>query len=889
FDESTPPLPTPATPPPPQQGHIPSPPQAATAQPSPPTQQQSSRNAKISMTLLNQLMETCATLTKQVPNLEQDKVAQAIEITKLKQRVRRLEKKRQFKSLGLKRLRKVGTSQRVESSDADEDVTLEEVDAEGTKDADVQGRLEESQAKVYHLDLEHAEKVLSMQETDEAELDEVEEVIEGCLGQAALTEAVPFEALYGQKCCSPVCWSEVGEAQILDPELIQETTEKIVQIKERMQAAHDRQKSYNDLKRRPMEFQVGDKFPVIYQPPQETSVEIFHDQENVINSVHTFLRKFNRYSFFKTPKVLLLAWDRVSEIKDAFGNKQYKPEDIQELIRKLFNDVQNIHEELVEYINTLSWNRLAFYNYNDDDDDEDYTIAITPEEPVDSLIMKDEHLDTILVTESDKVIKSSVEDLVPIPSESEGIPDNMCDVPFPDNSPPFDNSKEQFEDFFGSNDDSTSIDDDSFSIDDIDYVEASPLHSELISLEEVKDFHPEYGELEDDLIREKLSKINLLIAKIEALNANPTPSSDFVLKSPFSFPNSFLEETDTSDNSLPESEIFCFDIEEKNSGSTTIYADISLSDLECFYFKSVPDPRDLTSIVDSGIRENIPSATNDCMDFEDSCSWFCPLITRASHPQLHLGNGYSLKDKNEAKPTKPSTGLERVQKKVKVKDKAKAIGTWLDMSTAYHPETDAQSESTIQTLEDMLRAYVIDFGNGWERHLPLVEFSYNSSYHASIKGAPFEALYGQKCRSPVCWAQVGDAHLTGPELIHETTEKIVQIKQRIQAARDRQKSYANVRRKPLEFQVGDRLMLKVSPWKGVVRFGKQEKLDPRYIGPFKNCLSDEPLVISLDEVHIDDKLCFAKELVKIMDREVKRLKHSRILIIKVRWNSKRGP
>ncbi|GJQ94342.1 putative reverse transcriptase domain-containing protein [Tanacetum coccineum] len=129
----------------------------------------------------------------------------------------------------------------------------------------------------------------------------------------------------------------------------------------------------------------------------------------------------------------------------------------------------------------------------------------------------------------------------------------------------------------------------------------------------------------------------------------------------------------------------------------------------------------------------------------------------------------------------------------------KALGTSLDMSTAYHPETDGQSERTIQTLEDMLRACVIDFGNGWERHLPLVEFSYNNSYHASIKAAPFEALYGRKCRSPVCWAEVGDAQLTGPELIHETTEKIVQIKQRIQAARDRQKSYADMRRKPLEF------------------------------------------------------------------------------------------
>ncbi|GJU47799.1 putative reverse transcriptase domain-containing protein, partial [Tanacetum coccineum] len=163
----------------------------------------------------------------------------------------------------------------------------------------------------------------------------------------------------------------------------------------------------------------------------------------------------------------------------------------------------------------------------------------------------------------------------------------------------------------------------------------------------------------------------------------------------------------------------------------------------------------------------------------------------------------------------------------------KALGTRLDMSTAYHPETDGQSERTIQTLEDMLRACVLDFGKGWDKHLPLVEFSYNNSYHTSIKAAPFEALYGRKCRSPICWAEVGDSQLTGPEIIHETTERIVQIKSHIQAARDRQKSYADVRRKPLEFQVGDKVMLKVSPWKGVIRFGKRGKLNPRYIGPFK--------------------------------------------------------
>ncbi|GJS13007.1 putative nucleotidyltransferase, ribonuclease H [Tanacetum coccineum] len=231
-----------------------------------------------------------------------------------------------------------------------------------------------------------------------------------------------------------------------------------------------------------------------------------------------------------------------------------------------------------------------------------------------------------------------------------------------------------------------------------------------------------------------------------------------------------------------------------------------------------------------------------------------------------------------------------------------------------------QSERTIQTLEDMLRACVIDFGNGWVRHLPLVEFSYNNSYHASIKAASFEALYGRKCRSPVCWAEVGQVQLTDPEMVQETTEKVIQIKQRMKAARDQQKSYADLKRKPMEFQVGDRVILKVSPWKGVVRFGKRGKLNPRYVGPFKvlakvgsvayklelpqelsrvhntfyvsnlkKCYSDKPLAVSLEGLHVDDKLHFVEELEEIMDREVKRLKQSCIPIVKVRWNSKRGP
>ncbi|KAM0053816.1 putative nucleotidyltransferase, Ribonuclease H [Helianthus debilis subsp. tardiflorus] len=250
----------------------------------------------------------------------------------------------------------------------------------------------------------------------------------------------------------------------------------------------------------------------------------------------------------------------------------------------------------------------------------------------------------------------------------------------------------------------------------------------------------------------------------------------------------------------------------------------------------------------------------------------------------------------------------------------KSFGSRLDMSTAYHPQTDGQSERTIQTLEDMLRACVIDFGKNWEKHLPLVEFSYNNSYHTSIQAAPFEALYGRKCRSPLCSAEVGDSQITGPEMVVDTTEKIAQIRQRMAAARDRQKGYADKRRKPLEFQVGDRVLLKVSPWKGVVRFGKRGKLNPRYIGPFeitekiskvayrlnlpeelsavhnvfhvsnlKKYLSDETLVIPFKELTIDEQLHFTEEPIEITDREIKILKRSQIPVVRVRWNSRRGP
>ncbi|KAK1432011.1 hypothetical protein QVD17_08875 [Tagetes erecta] len=201
-----------------------------------------------------------------------------------------------------------------------------------------------------------------------------------------------------------------------------------------------------------------------------------------------------------------------------------------------------------------------------------------------------------------------------------------------------------------------------------------------------------------------------------------------------------------------------------------------------------------------------------------------------------------------------------------------------------------------------------------------MEFSYNNSYHASIDAAPFEALYGRKCRTPVCWSEIGENQLSGPEIVQETTDKILQIRERLRLARERQKKYADRRRKPLKFAVGDKVLLKVSPWKGVVRFGKKGKLSPRFVGPFtiikrvgaiayqlklpeemngvhdvfhvsnlRKCLADETLVMPLKDVEVNEKLKFVEQPLQIEDRQIKKLKRKKLTLVKVKWNSRRGP
>nr|GEY19401.1 putative reverse transcriptase domain, ribonuclease H-like domain, aspartic peptidase domain protein [Tanacetum cinerariifolium] len=471
----------------------------------------------------------------------------------------------------------------------------------------------------------------------------------------ASIKAAPFESLYGRKCRSPVCWTEVGKAQILDPKLIQETTEKIVQIKQRMQAAHDRQKCYADLKRKAMEFQVKDKVMLKVSPWK---------------GVVRFGKRGKLNPRYVGPFKVLEKIEKVA----------YKLELPEELSR-----VHNM-----------------FYVFN----------------------LKKYHVDEPLAVSLD-----------------------------------------------------------GFHFDD-------KLH-----------FVEEPVEIVDHEVK-RLKQSRIPIVK----------------------------------------------------------ADIATYVSKCLTCAKVKD------------EQQRPSG----------------LLVQPKIPEW--------------------------------KSLQNALGTNLDISTTYHLQTNEQSERTIQTLEDMLCACAINFGKRWVNHLPLVEFSYNNSYHASIKAAPFESLYGQKCRSPVCWTEVGEAQILDPKLIQETTEKIVQIKQRMQAAHDRPKSYADLKRKAMEFQVKDKVMLKVSPWKGVVRFGKRGKLNPRYVGPFKvlekigkvayklelpeelskvhnmfymfnltKCHADEPLAVSLDGFHFDDKLHFVKEPVEIVDHEVKRLKQSRIPIVKVLWNSKRGP
>ncbi|KAJ9556808.1 hypothetical protein OSB04_011422 [Centaurea solstitialis] len=222
-------------------------------------------------------------------------------------------------------------------------------------------------------------------------------------------------------------------------------------------------------------------------------------------------------------------------------------------------------------------------------------------------------------------------------------------------------------------------------------------------------------------------------------------------------------------------------------------------------------------------------------------------------------------------------------------------------------------------MANLILSLVSSWRGSWDNHPPLLEFAYNNSYHSSSKTSPFEALYGRKCRAPVCWADVGDKQLVGPELVQQTSDKIIQIRERLKIAGDRQKSYANKRRRPLEFQICDKVTLRISPWKGIVRFGNRGKPSPRYIGPFevvarvgaiayrikipkelkgihgtfhvsnlRKCLADESVVVKLGEVELNDKLDYNEEPVQVLDMKTKGLRNKIVPLVLVKWRFHKG-
>ena len=245
---------------------------------------------------------------------------------------------------------------------------------------------------------------------------------------------------------------------------------------------------------------------------------------------------------------------------------------------------------------------------------------------------------------------------------------------------------------------------------------------------------------------------------------------------------------------------------------------------------------------------------------------------------------------------------------------ADALSKKINFSTAFHPQTDGQSEIVIQVLEDMFQGCVLDFPRSWDRNIPLMEFAYNNSYQSSIRMTPYEALYGRRCRTPTCWTELDEHKIIGPHLVKDTKEKVQIIQQRLKAASDRQRSYANLKRKDIEYEVGDKVFLKVSTWKKILHFGRKGKLSPRFIGLYeilervgpvahhlalplelaklhdvfhvsmlRRYRSDTSHILPVQDIQVQEDLTFNKEPKSIIDREIRQLRNKQGPLVKVLW------
>ncbi|GJS96021.1 putative reverse transcriptase domain-containing protein [Tanacetum coccineum] len=736
-------------------------------------------------------------------------------------------------------------------------------------------------------------------------------------------KAAPFEALYGRKCRSPVCWAEVGKAQLTGPEIIHETTEKIFKIRDRMQVARDRQKSYADKRRRPLEFEVGDKVmlkvapwkgvmrfgkrgklnpryigpfriierigPVAYrlELPQKLSRvhNVFHicnlkkclsddtlvipleeiqldDKLNFVEEpVEIMDREVNgwvtkgvrrRFRVLSLPPSFLLgprkqrkrkenaaaAVDLYPQRASSTWTQKYIDQGCQVFLIQMMKEEKT--EILERRIKDVPVVRVAFIR-GSKLRLKQLRFGASPTTPSGEIlpVLRSSGYYRRSHKGFSKIAKPMGLSFAEEPEFELGLP------------------RRTVEDF-------------------VVYCDASikGLGGVLMQRMKVIAYASRQLKIHEKNYTTHDLELGAVVFRPEDLGDTICMGTKMVV---------FTENT-RGENVEAEISVACKEDRSRRDGTLCLdnrswlpcYGDTrSLSMHESHKSKYYIHPGSDKMYHDLKMLYWWPNMKADIATYNGSGR----IITNGFHyitmdfitklPKTAAGfdSIWVIVDRLTKSahflPMKEMDSIEKLTRlymKEIVARHGILVSVISDRDSHFTSRTDGQSERTIQILEDMLRACVIDFGNGWDRHLPLVEFLYNNSYHTSIKDAPFEALYGRKCRSPVCWTEVGEAQLTGPEIIHETTEKIFKIRDRMQAARDQQKSYADKRRRPLKFEVGD-----------------------------KKCLSDDTLVIPLEEIQLDDKLNFVEEPVEIMDREIKQLKRSRIPIIKVRWNARRGP
>ncbi|GKA22969.1 putative reverse transcriptase domain-containing protein [Tanacetum coccineum] len=787
-----------------------------------------------------------------------------------------------------------------------------------------------------------------------------------------------FEALYGRKCRSPVLWVEIRESRLTRPELMQETTDKLVLIKEKLKAVRDHQKSYADNRRNPLEFEVRDRV-LLKVSPWKGVIRFGKKGKLAPRYVGPFeiLERIGHVAYrLRLPKELNSVHDtfHVLNLKKCLADANlHVPLDeiktdktlrfVENLVEIMDREVKSLKRSKIPIIK-VRWNLKRGLEFTWECEDHmkanlnrptGYSISEDPdEEPIEEEPLekpkKEGYGSTIL-----------------------GGKDNLCNAPIlslPDGP----------EDFVVYSDASNQglgcvlmqkgkviayasrqlkIHEKNYTTLDLElgavvfalktwrhylYGTKSVIYTDHKSLQHIFDqkelnmCQQRWIELFSDFdseIRYHPGKANVVadaLSRKERVKPRRVRAMDMTIQSGVKRMILAAQSEALKEENVPEERLHGLDQQMKRKEDESLYfmdriwvplvggvrtiimdeahktryfvhpgADKMYYDLRDMYWW-LGMKRDITTYVSkcltcskvkaehqrpSGLLQQpeIPKWKwdNITMDFitklprtksgHDTIWVIVDRLTKSAH-FLAIREDYSMEklarlysDEIVARHGVPVSIISDRDGQFTSRfwqTLQKALGTRLDMSTAYHPQTDGQSERTIQTLEDMLRACVIDFGGSWDVHLPLAEFSYNNSYHSSIRCAPFEALYGRKFL----------------------------IKEKLKAVRDRQKSYADNRCKLLEFEVGDQVLLKVSPWKGVIHFSKKgiscSVHDTFHVSNLKKCLADANLHVPLDEIKVDKTLCFVEEPVEIMDREVKSLKRSKIPIVKVRWNSKRG-